>query len=72
MFSTTKITGSLWVAAKLSASWKSPPLVLPSPIAVTQTTSSPRIRIASAMPVAWSSWVATGEPVLMMLCAREP
>jgi len=57
----------LWVAAKLSASWKSPQLVLPSPTVVTQMASSPRIFMASAIPAAWSSWVATGELVLMML-----
>jgi hypothetical protein len=72
LFSTTNTTASLCVAAKLRASWKSPPLVLPSPMQVTHTESSPRIRNASAIPAAWSSCVVTGDPVLMMLWRRDP
>ncbi len=66
LFSITNTTGSLWIAAKLTASWKSPGLVAPSPPYVNTTRSSLRTLIASAIPAACGNCVAMQtEPVTM-------
>ncbi|BDZ59653.1 hypothetical protein GCM10025872_33100 [Barrientosiimonas endolithica] len=44
LFCTKKITGARKTAAKLSASWKSPSLVAPSPMNAMATASLPRRR----------------------------
>ena len=64
--------GSLWIAAKLSASCTSPWLELPSPMIATATWSSLRILAASATPTAWRICVATGDETEMMWCSGEP
>jgi len=62
----TKTTGSLWMDAKFTASWKSPGLVAPSPPYVKTTRSSFRTLIASAIPAACGNCVAMHtEPVTM-------
>ena len=60
LFCTKNTTGALNTAAKLSASWKSPSLVAPSPHIAITTVSSPRSVAACATPTAWISWVASG------------
>ena len=67
-----RMNGSLWIAAKLSPSWTSPWLDDPSPMIATETASSPWIRDASAMPMAWRIWVATGDDTETMWCSRLP
>jgi hypothetical protein len=59
LFSMTKITGSLWIAAKLMASWKSPGLVDASPPNANTMFCSLRLRIASASPTACGNSVPT-------------
>ncbi len=61
--------GSRWMAAKLSASWTSPWLELPSPMIATATWSVPRIFAARAIPTACRICVATGEETLTRLCS---
>ena len=53
--------GSLWIAAKLSASCTSPWFELPSPIVAIATWPVRRILAASAIPTACRIWVATGD-----------
>ena len=60
LFCTKKTTGARKTAAKLSASWKSPSLVPPSPHSAITTVGSPRNRAAWATPTACGSWVASG------------
>jgi hypothetical protein len=60
LFSTTKMNGSLWIAAKFRPSWTSPWLLLPSPIDVIATwpvlrilaPGDPRPRAAAAVATA--------------------
>ena len=52
LFSQTKITGSFHTAAKLSASWKAPMFVAPSPKKQTATWSVPRTCADQAAPAA--------------------
>jgi hypothetical protein len=49
----------LWIAAKLSDSWKSPFEVAPSPKVTRVTADSPRRRLARAAPTACGIWVPT-------------
>jgi hypothetical protein len=58
LFSITKTTGNRHTAARLSASWKSPSLVAPSPTSAAATWSDPRSRAASASPSATGSMAA--------------
>ena len=44
----------------------------PSPIEVIATWPVLRILAASAIPTAWSSWVATGDETDTRLCSCEP
>ena len=64
--------GSLWMAAKLSASWTSPWFELPSPMIATATWSELRVLAASATPTACRICVATGDETEMMWCSGEP
>ena len=57
------------LAAKLSPSWTSPWLLLPSPIVVIATWPVFRILAARAIPTAWSNWVATGDDTETRLCS---
>src|ERR1039457_4351194 len=50
LFSQTKITGSFQTAAKLSASWKAPILVVPSPKKQTDTSLAPLYCARHAAP----------------------
>src|ERR1700684_3026454 len=50
LFSQTKITGSFQTAAKFSASWKAPILVVPSPKKQTETSLSPLYWARQAAP----------------------
>jgi len=59
LFSMTNTTGSLWIAAKLIASWKSPGLVDASPPNAKTMFCSFRLRIASARPTACGNSVPT-------------
>ena len=56
LFSQTKTTGSLYTAAKFSASWKAPMLVVPSPKKHTATWSVPRYWADQAAPLAMVRW----------------
>ena len=60
LFWTTNTTGALNTAAKLSASWKSPSLVAPSPTNARATEPRPLRASPYARPAAWTSWVASG------------
>ena len=66
------MNGSLWIAAKFRPSWTSPWLLLPSPIDVIATWPVLRIFAASAIPTAWSIWVATGDDTDTRLCSATP
>ena len=55
LFSQMKITGSCQTAARLSASWKAPMLVAPSPRKQTVTCLVPRYRADQAAPLAMTS-----------------
>ena len=59
LFSHTKIVGSWYTAAKLSASWKAPMFVAPSPKKATATWSVPRSRADHAAPLAMHRWAPT-------------
>ena len=52
LFSQTNTAGSRHTAARLTASWKAPMFVVPSPKKQTVIPPSPRIRLAQAMPTA--------------------
>jgi len=60
LFCTTKITGTFHTPAKLSASWKSPSDVPPSPTNAIATSSFFWYLIAYPMPDACRSWDAIG------------
>ena len=60
LFWTKNTTGALNTAAKLSASWKSPSLVPPSPTNAIATVGRPLRCSPEANPTAWISWVAKG------------
>ena len=66
------MNGSLWIAAKFRPSWTSPWFELPSPIDVIATWPVFRILAASAIPTAWSIWVATGDDSETRLFATLP
>ena len=55
----TNTTGSLWIDAKLAASWKSPGLVEPSPPNAKTMCGSFRLRSAKASPTACGNSVPT-------------
>src|SRR3974377_1429891 len=61
LFSQPKITGSFHTAAKLSASWKAPILVVPSPKKQTETSSWPLYCARSAAPQAIGRGAGIGE-----------
>ncbi len=56
LFSQTNTTGRFQTAAKLSASWNAPMLVVPSPKKHTVTWSVPRIWADQAVPLAMHRW----------------
>ena len=59
LFSQTKITGAFHTAARLSASWKEPMFVVPSPKKQTATCSEPRYCADQAAPTAIGRWAPT-------------
>ena len=69
---TRKSTGALTRAAQLSASWKAPWLVAPSPEEMYVTASSPRRCVARANPTPGMYCAPTDELVVMMLSSLLP
>ncbi len=67
-----RMNGSLWTPAKFRPSWTSPWLALPSPSELIATWPVFRIFAASAMPTAWSIWVATGDESETRWLSIEP
>ena len=70
LFCTTNTTGALNTAAKLSAAWKSPWLVAPSPLKPRATMSSPRRTAAMAAPTACGSCGPITDDQLTTFAAR--
>ena len=56
LFSQTKITGRYQIAARLSASWKAPMFVAPSPKKQAVTRPASRIWLAQPRPAAMGRW----------------
>ncbi len=71
LFSQTNTVGSFHTAAKLSASWKAPMLVVPSPKKATATWPLPRICADQAAPLAMHRWapMMAYEPIIP--CSTE-
>src|SRR5215210_4680632 len=57
LLTTARMTGTLYTAANVSAEWKSPSAVAPSPIQPIAIRLSPLIALAIAHPTAWGNWV---------------
>ena len=57
LFTTARTTGTLYTAAKVSAEWKSPSAVAPSPIQPIAMRLSPLIAAAIAQPTACGNCV---------------
>ena len=77
LFSQMNTTGSAHTAARLSASWKAPMLVAPSPKKQTVTWPVPRYCADHAAPLAITSWAPTiayepSTPLLTSSRCMEP